>query len=83
MNMPYPVYVTFNLVTGNDGKTTPLPVNPNLVNSVVAISVPGTIADNSGELISKAAAGLDIGFKIIPVDHSPEEAQAMLEGKKE
>lgn len=82
MNQPYPIYVNFNLVTGNDGKTTPIPINPNLVISVVAISVPGKMLDNAGQPIAKSAAGLDIGFRIIPVDHTPEEAQAMLEGKE-
>lgn len=83
MNQPYPIFVMFNLVTGNDGSVTPLPVNPNLVNSVVAISIPGTMVDNAGASITKPGAGLDIGFRIIPVAHSPEEAQDMLEGKKE
>jgi len=79
--MDYPIYVMFNLVTGEDGRTTPLPVNPNLVISVVGISIPGKLKLPSGEPITKSAAGLDIGFRIIPVDHTPEVAQAMLEGK--
>ena len=77
----YPKFVTFKLVTG-EGETTDLPINPMLVLSILAISIPGALSGPDGEPISKMGAGLDCGFKIIPVDHSPKEAQAMLEGKK-
>jgi hypothetical protein len=75
----YPKFVTFKLVT-DSGNTTDLPVNPMSVISVLAITIPGKLSGPSGEPMSKKGAGLDIGFRIIPVDHTPEEAQAMLEG---
>lgn len=77
----YPKFVTFRLVT--DSGTVDLPINPMSVIQVLAISIPGKLSGPSGEPISKKGAGLDVGFRIIPVDHTPEEAQAMLEGEKE
>ena len=80
--MDYPKLVTFNMVTDDKGGTTPVPINPWLVFSVLAISIPGTMLLSSGEPVMKSAAGLEtLVGKIIPVDHTPEEAQAILEGK--
>jgi len=75
-----PEFVTFKLIEGPN-KTTDLPVNPMSIITIVPITVPGMLTGLSGESMGKAAAGLDCGFKIIPVDHSVEEAQHMLEGK--
>ena len=76
-----PEFVMFKLIE-EPGKTTDLPVNPMSVITVVSITVPGMLAGPTGESMGKGVAGLDVGFKIIPVDHSVEEAQRMLEGKK-
>lgn len=77
----YPEFVTFKLVVGK-GKTTDLPINPMSIVSILAISIPGMLKGPDGEPISKPGAGLNCGFDIIPVDHSVEVAQRMLEGKK-
>ena len=76
-----PEFVDFKLITGDTGETTLLPINVNSVISIVAITVPGLLKGPDGSSIAKAATGLDVGFRIIPVDHNPAEAQAMLEGK--
>ena len=76
-----PEFETFKLVTDGGG-TVNLPVNVNAVISVVDISIPGKLKNTDGSPISKRGAGLDIGFRIIPVACSSEEAIAMLEGKK-
>jgi len=78
----YPKFVTFKLVV-DGGNTIDLPVNPMSVIQILAISIPGQLSGPDGAPMSKKGAGLDVGFRIIPVDHSPEEAQAMLEGKKD
>lgn len=76
----YPKFVTFKLIEG-PGKTTDLPVNPMTVITIVPITVPGMLTGPTGEPMGKGVAGLDCGFKIIPVDHSVDEARDMLEGK--
>lgn len=75
-----PEFTDFKLITGRKGETTLQPINVNSVISIVAITVPGLLKGPDGEPISKAATGLDVGFRIIPVDHNPAEAQRMLEG---
>lgn len=76
-----PEFVDFKLITGDAGETTLLPVNVNSVITIVAITVPGLLKGPDGSPIAKGATGLDIGFRIIPVDHNPVEARAMLEGR--
>ena len=76
-----PEFVMFNLIEG-PGKTTKIPVNPMSIITVVPITVAGMMSGPDGKPMGKAAAGLDVGFRVLPVDHSVIEAQAMLEGKK-
>ena len=74
-----PEYTDFKLITPEG--TTDLPVNVNSVISIMSITVPGLLKGPDGSSIAKAATGLDVGFRIIPVDHNPEVVRAMLEGK--
>lgn len=76
-----PEFVTFKLIEG-PGKTTELPVNPMSIITIVPITVPGMLTGPTGEPIGKHVAGLDCGFRVLPVDHSVGEAQRMLEGRK-
>lgn len=76
-----PNFVTFKLIEG-PGKTRDLPININLVITVVPITVAGVMAGPDGEPMGMPAAGLDVGFRIIPVDCSVKEALRMLEGKE-
>lgn len=71
-------FVKVKLIEGPD-KTSDLPVNPMTIIAIVPISVKGKMLGPGGEPVMRRAAGLDCGFKIIPVDHTVEEAQAMLE----
>ena len=75
-----PEFEDFKLITG-EGETTLLPVNVNSVITIVSITVPGMLKGPDGSPIAKAATGLDVGFRVIPVDHNPVEVRAMLEGK--
>ena len=75
-----PEFVTFKLIE-EAGKTTDLLVNPMSIITIVPITVPGMLTGPTGDPMGKGVAGLDCGFKIIPVDHSVEEARCMLEGR--
>lgn len=74
-----PEFVIMKMVTENG--SVDVPINPNLVIRLLAITIPGLLKGPDGASMSKAGTGLDVGFSIIPVDHNPAEARAMLEGK--
>jgi len=77
-----PEFEMFKLV-GAEGSTTELPINANLVISVVPITIESQMLGPTGESVKVPAAGLDVGFRIIPVDCSVKEAIAKLEGHSE
>lgn len=75
-----PEFIMFK-VTDEHGTTREIPVNPNLVCMVVPTVIAGMIDGPDGKRIGKAAAALDFGIKILPVDCTVKQAVAKLEGK--
>jgi len=75
-----PEFVTFK-VTGDNGVAHEIPVNPNLVCMIIPSVIPGMIDGPNGEKMGKAAAALDFGIKVLPVECSVKEAVAKLEGR--
>jgi len=75
-----PEFVMFEVI-GENGVAHKIPVNVNMVCMVVPAVVSGMIDGPNGEKIGKAAAGLDFGVKLLPVNCSMREAVEKLEGK--